>query len=63
MRNAFAGLRTVVLAGLLLAGAPMLTGAPANAACTDDGCPNANPNVDCWTNGQWYYNHCNQACI
>lgn len=53
----------LALAVGVLAAIPFLTAKSAAAACTDDGCPTYNPNVDCWTNGQWYYNRCNQACI
>lgn len=31
--------------------------------CLDGaGCPTQDPNVDCWTDGKWYYNRCNAAC-
>lgn len=31
--------------------------------CRMDGCcPTYDPNVDCWAEGHWHYNHCKNAC-
>lgn len=44
---------------------PDASAAVATAACVRPGegcCPTFDPNVDCWADGHWHYNHCKNAC-
>jgi hypothetical protein len=63
-------LAVLFIAGFLTLGQPLGAGSEALAsteqtaavACAEGGCPTSDPNVDCWTDGVWYYNKCQNAC-
>ena len=45
------------------ASAEVLESAAAELFCGATGCPFTDPDVDCWYDGTWYYNHCYTECI
>lgn len=50
---------------LLIVGNPGVQTARAHeeTSCLEEGCcPTYDPNVDCWAEGHWHYNHCKSAC-
>lgn len=41
---------------------PPSTSCSSTQECDDGCCPTHDPNVDCWADGHWHYNHCKSAC-
>ena len=62
----FVRVLTVAVATAAMSLPASLSAEPASAPlapCEDAPCPTSNPNVDCWSGGKWYYNHCESSCV
>lgn len=59
-------LGAAVTIALLATAAPLLSKGTTQhldeMGCEEGCCPKYDPNVDCWAQGHWHYNHCNQSC-
>lgn len=50
------------LAGFTLSPHAASTPAAEAATVSPDCCTTYDANVDCWCDGHWHYNHCEEAC-